>query len=64
MEKKFNILINIGDHPGLAQAKITVTESEYELLCNLAKTINNPRQPGYTPYMEVKRVPATNYNIF
>lgn len=57
MPEKFNVLINIGDHPGLAQAKISVTKSEYELLCNLAKIINDPRQPGYSPFMEVKRVP-------
>lgn len=56
MEKKFNVLITI-ELMRKSQAKYSVTENEYELLCNLAEIINDPRQPGYSPFMEVKKLP-------
>ena len=61
MEEKFKVLVSIGGHPGLAQAKISVTENEYELLCNLAKIINDPWQEAYSPYMKVERLPKSKW---
>lgn len=56
MQEKFEIEVNIG-LGRIAVARMFVTESEYELLCNLSKIINDPWQEDYSPRMEVKKLP-------
>lgn len=56
MEEKFKVLVTI-KLMRRSEAIIYVTKNEYELLCNLAKIINDPQQPGYSPFMEVKKLP-------
>lgn len=55
MEEKFKVLITVG-LTGKAQARMSVTESEYEMLCNLSKIINDPWQEDFSPNMYVEKV--------